>query len=91
MNQNEILTHIIGCIDRNRKFGQCYVAKPVRDAVKERWDAIPTAHIGERGVRLYWTGWGRSLESGGHKYKSYAVFRDTGKPVASKDLGKIEA
>jgi len=37
-----------------------------------------------------WQGYGRSLQSGGHKYKVHAYYTATGKPVPSKILQSIQ-
>ena len=38
------------------------------------------------GIIFSYTGWGRSLNTGGHKYKVHARYADSGKPVPAKVL-----
>jgi len=79
---------MIGYIVNTRQFGQTYVHAPVRNAKRFSFDVVP-ARVGERGVQLSYTSWGRSLQGNGHKYKSHANWADTGKPVPSKMLHDI--
>jgi hypothetical protein len=46
------------------------------------------AEVNGRQCRLTWTGYGRSLQAGGHKYKAHARYGD-GKPVPTKLLRSI--
>ena len=65
-------------VARSRQYGYVYVR------VANRQDTTGT--VKGRDVVLSCSGFGRSLQAGGHKYKAYANYRDNGKPVASKDL-----
>ena len=85
----EQLKEAISYVATTRRYGQCYVRKDFREAVKERWNCIPGANIEGKPVTLSYSGWGKSLESGGHKYKMHARFSETSKPVPSKSLGLI--
>lgn len=59
---------------QTRKYGHTYVHVSMR-----RFGGIEID-----GINFYISGFGRSLQSGGHKYKVHAT-RD-GKPVSSKEL-----
>lgn len=59
-------------VRKTRAFGSCYLHT-----------GLPSA-FEEDGITYTVTGYGRSLQGGGHKYKAYA-HRD-GKPVLSKSL-----
>lgn len=66
-----------------RRCGHTYVHAPRRRAAEFPW----CAH-NDLGVTFSFTGWGRSLQSGGHKYKVHA--RDSnGHPIPTKVLRKI--
>lgn len=60
---------------QTRRYGSCYVK------VGDR----PNFGTVE-GITYSYASWGRSLQSGGHKYKAYAHYADTGKPVPTKLL-----
>lgn len=87
MNPSEYLPNLIGYVIDTRYFGQTYVHVNVRRSAF-RFDGI-LGEVNGRQVRLTWTGWGRSLQSGGHKYKAHANYTDTGKPVPTKLLRAI--
>ena len=62
---------------QTRRYGSCYVK------------------VGDRpnfgtvdGITYSYTSWGRSLQSGGHKYKAHANYADTGTPVPTKLLSR---
>jgi len=79
VNPSHYLPNLIAYVQCTRRYGQCYVHANVRRSMF-RFDGV-LGEVGGRRVRLTWTGWGRSLQSGGHKYKAHARFTDTGKPV----------
>ena len=90
---NDPVEHIVrmrGYIGDTRRYGSTYVHSEVRSSTFAH-DVVSSANINGRPVRLRYTGYGRSLQSGGHKYKAYSWYRDTNRPVASKDLEKITA
>lgn len=63
-------------VGTTRRYGSCYLHA-----------AAPGEYYhGE--IRFTVTGYGRSLQSGGNKYKAYAHHPD-GKPVSTKDLAKL--
>jgi len=62
---------------QTRKYGHCYVHAGMR----ADW-------TGDNGVLYRVSGYGRSLQSRGHKFKVHAVGYD-GKPVVSKVLAAI--
>lgn len=62
---------------QTRRYGHCYVHAGLR----ANW-------TGDNGILYRVTGYGRSLQSRGHKYKVHAVGYDA-KPVASKVLAAI--
>ena len=72
----------ISYVLQSRCYGHCYVK------VADRHDT--EILVNNRAVRLYCTGYDRSLVSGGHKYTAYADYVDTGKPVSIKDLKGID-
>ena len=62
---------------QTRRYGSCYVK------------------VGDRpnfgtvdGIAYSFRSYGRSLQNGGHKYKAYANYADTGKPVPTKLLSR---
>lgn len=66
---------------QTRRFGHTYVHTPARAETASPWKAC------EHGDIIFsYTGWGRSLNTGGHKYKVHARYQSTGKPVPSKVL-----
>ena len=82
------IPQFIGYIKQSRKYGSTYVHVRFRNNFS-RFDVFPEAEHGGRKVKLSFCGYGRSLQSGGHKYKAHAYYRDTGKPVPSKKLNEI--
>lgn len=64
---------------KTRNFGHCYVPVGVRNKT-HGWQGVT-----HNDIRLTFCGWGRSLQSGGHKYKVHARYFD-GKPVPTKIL-----
>lgn len=59
-----------------REYGQCYVHVGMR-CVMRVFD----------GREYHVSGYGRSLQSGGHKYKVHARIED--KPISTKELSKL--
>jgi len=82
------VSQFIGYIKQSRKYGSTYVHAQFRNNCFG-FDVFPESEHGGRKVKLSFCGYGRSLQSGGHKYKAYAYYRDTGKPVPSKKLNEI--
>lgn len=70
-----------------RCYGSTYVHAAVRRAVSG-WQGVEGSLNGERVIATF-CGYGRSLESGGHKYKAHLRFAATGKPVPSKFISSI--
>ena len=62
---------------QTRRYGSCYVK------VGDRPNFGTVA-----GITYSYTSYGRSLQSGGHKYKAHANYADTGKPVPTKLLSR---
>lgn len=89
VNENEIIHLLVENVRQTRKFGHTYVLSAIRGEVMG-WTGVE-AKIGNRIVVLSYCGWGRSLSVGGHKYKAYARFDDTDRPVPSKDLKLIRS
>ena len=86
MNPSHYLPNLIAYVQCTRRYGNCYVHACVRRSMF-RFDGV-LGEVNGRRVRLTWTGWGRSLQSGGHKYKAHARYCD-GKPVPTKLLRSI--
>lgn len=72
------LNYWIGCTLRTRAFGHTYV--------HAAWRGEDYIH---EDILFVWSGWGRSLLSGGHKYKVHARYRSTGEPVPTKVLKSL--
>lgn len=66
---------------QTRGYGHTYVHSGARAATQFRFRAFE-----HNGMIFSYTGWGRSLNTGGHKYKVHARYADSGKPVSSKIL-----
>ena len=64
---------------KTRRFGHCYVHAPARKL---------GGHVSPQ-IRYTYTGWGRSLQSGGHKFKVHANWLSDGKPVPTQHLEEI--
>ena len=65
----------------------------IAQTLKTRRYGHTYVHVGARGSTLEhdgmifsFTGWGRSLQVGGHKHKVHTTYADSGKPVPSKVL-----
>jgi hypothetical protein len=67
-------------VKQTRTFGYTYVHAAIREACNQ-YDCIPASPIL---FRL--SGYGRSLQGGGHKYKVHAINRETGRPVPTASL-----
>ncbi len=64
-----------------RRYGHCYVHAPARKVVSA-WEGITID-----GILYRYAGWGRSLQTPkGHKYRVFAHYIETGKPVRMVDL-----
>ena len=87
MNKKHIIA-LVGYIKQSRRYGSTYIHADVRKDCMS-FDCVPSAEVDGRGVKLSFCSYGRSLQSGGHKYKAHAYYRDTGKPVPSKKLNEI--
>lgn len=83
MNIQTILPYVI----QTRRYGSTYIHAAIRNAV-HGWQGIEGILNGERVVATY-SGYGRSLAVGGHKYKAYCRYVSTGKPVPSKLINSI--
>ena len=74
---------------QTRRFGSCYVHSAARRNGNHSWSAHCVTLADGRGVTFSWSGYGRSLQAGGHKFKVHARFSATGLPVPSKLLRDI--
>jgi hypothetical protein len=79
VNSSHYLPNLVSYVLATRLYGNCYVHANVRKSMFGFEGII--AEVGGRPCRLTWTGWGRSLQSNGHKYKAHARYCDDGKPV----------
>ena len=76
------LRYWIALTRQTRRFGHTYVHSGARAQSGHR--------AFEHGNIVFsFTGWGRSLNTGGHKYKVHARYTDSGKPVPSKILQNL--
>lgn len=66
---------------QTRRYGHTYVHSGARESCDFAFSAFHHENIA-----FSYEGYGRSLLSGGHKYKVHARYIDTGKPVPSKVL-----
>lgn len=67
---------------KTRRFGHTYVHSGARAAAQFSFRAFQ-----HDGITFSYTGYGRSLQGGGHKYKVHA--RKDGKPIPSKVLKRF--
>ena len=81
------ITNLLPYVTQTRKFGHAYIHAAVRAAVTG-WQGVEGSLNGERVVATY-TGYGRSLQCGGHKYKAHLNYVASGKPVPSKLIASI--
>ena len=70
-----------------RNYGATYVHAAVRKAIFG-WQGVEGTLNGDRVVATF-SGYGRSLENGGHKYKAHLRYVESGKPVPSKLISSI--
>lgn len=85
-NCNYGLNYWIALVVQTRRCGHTYVHAGARASAPFSFRAF------EHGDIVFsFTGWGRSLQGGGHKYKVHARHSDTGKPVPSKILKTLQA
>lgn len=75
------LHYWIGLVMQTRRYGYTYVHAGARDAATFGFRAFQYD-----GITFSFCSWGRSLSRGGHKYKVYARYADSGKPVPAKVL-----
>jgi len=85
----DIVAMLVGNVADTRNYGSTYVKAAVRNNVMG-WKGV-YGHVNGREVKMTFSGYGRSLQVGGHKYKAYANFADTGKPVPTVQLHMIKA
>lgn len=78
----ETISKLIILALQTRRFGHCYVPVAIRRKM-HGWQGETYGNI-----RLTFCGWGRSLQSGGHKYKVHARYLDD-TPVPTKVLKKL--
>lgn len=78
---------ILPYVRATRNFGHTYVHAAVRNAVSG-WQGVTGTLNGEPVVATY-SGYGKSLQGGGHKYKAHCRYVATGKPVPSKLISSI--
>lgn len=69
---------------KTRSFGHTYVHAGARHKPSFAFRAFE-----HDGIIFSYTGWGRSLNTGGHKYKVHARYADSGKPVPAKVLRSL--
>jgi len=82
---SSLITSLISYVLQTRTYGHTYVHAAVRANVQFHYKHEIN------GVIFRISGYGRSLQAGGHKYKVHAVNSVTGKPVRTKELIKIFA
>ena len=70
------LAYYRGLVTQTRRYGSCY-----------KHAAAPREYR-HGSTRFVVTGYGRSLQGGGHKYKAYA-YDPADKPVPTKDLDRL--
>lgn len=75
------LRYWIGLTMQTRRFGHTYVHSGARAEAPFSFRAYE-----HEGLVFSYSGWGRSLNTGGHKYKVHARYAESGKPVPSKVL-----
>lgn len=75
------LKYWVGLTMQTRRSGHTYVHVGARAATQ-----FSSCAFEHDGMVFSYAGWGRSLNTGGHKYKVHARYADSGKPVPSKIL-----
>jgi hypothetical protein len=76
---SDTTSKLISLALQTRRFGHCYVPVSIRQKL-HGWQGETHENI-----KLTFCGWGRSLNTGGHKYKVHARYLDD-KPVPTKVL-----
>jgi hypothetical protein len=66
-----------------RRYGHTYVHAAARAS------AFGYLAFEHDDITFSYRGWGRSLNTGGHKYKVHATYAESGKPVPSKVLRSL--
>ena len=83
------ITNLLPYVKETRRYGVTYVHSAVRSAVHGQDGLCGT--LDGRTVRATYCGWGRSLQTArGHKYKAHLRYTDTGKPVPSKLIDRVQ-
>jgi hypothetical protein len=80
---------LIPYVTQTRRFGSTYVHAAVRQSV-DGFQGVAGTLDGEQ-VTATFCGYGRSLQSGGHKFKAHLRYTQSGKPVRSKDFSRVQA
>ena len=78
---------ILPYVCQTRRFGHTYIHASIRASI-DGWQGVEGTLNGERVIATY-SSYGRSLQSGGHKYKAHVKYIATGKPVPSKLISSI--
>jgi len=81
------IQNLIPYVIETRQFGSTYVHSAIRKAI-HGWKGLQGSLNGEQVVATF-TGYGRSLQAGGHKYKAHLRYVESGKPVPSKLISSI--
>lgn len=81
------ITQLLPYVRDTRSYGHTYVHSAVRKAI-HGWQGVEGTLNGQAVVATF-CGYGRSLQSGGHKYKAHLRFVASGKPVPSKLISSI--
>ena len=87
MKATHTIQTLLPYVTQTRRYGSTYVHAGIRKAI-HGWQGVEGVLNGERVIATY-SGYGRSLAVGGHKYKAHLRFVATGKPVASKFISSI--
>jgi hypothetical protein len=69
---------------KTRRYGHTYVHAGARHSPGFAFRAFE-----HDGIIFSYRGWGRSLNTGGHKYKVHATYAESGKPVPAKVLHSL--
>jgi hypothetical protein len=83
MNIQTLLPYVCA----TRRYGSTYVHAGVRASING-WQGVTGTLDGQAVVATY-SGYGRSLAVGGHKYKAHCRYVASGKPVPSKLISAI--
>ena len=87
MKATHTIQTLLPYVTQTRRYGSTYVHAAVRASV-HGWQGVTGTLHGQQVVATY-SGYGRSLAVGGHKYKAHLRFVATGKPVPSRHLASI--